>query len=53
MASIIEIEEKIDAADQALREILKVRTVDAVEREALQKARDLIQQALTIILVLC
>jgi len=39
--------EKIDEADAAIREELKLHGITFGEREALERARNLIQQALT------
>lgn len=45
--SISVIVEKIDEVDDAIREELKLKGISLGERDALEKARDLLQQALT------
>ena len=45
--ALSEIMKRIDEADAAIREELKLHGIPIGEREALERARDLIQQALT------
>ena len=44
---IPEIIKKIDEADASIREELKLHGIPLGERDALEKARDLLQQAIT------
>ena len=45
--AVLEIIKKLDEADKEIREELKLQGIPLGERNALEKARELIQQALT------
>ena len=45
--ALSEIIKKIDEADASIREELKLQGIPLGERDALEKARDLLQQAIT------